>query len=360
MNELQEYYDEIDILLSRDGFSMKYSDKIEKYTYIMSILDKYHCKHNELYRNYIKSVEGIECSSASKFLPTAAFKDYSLKSNIAKHGGLPKELISSGTSGASHSKIYVDSNASRYQIKVLSKIVSKFMGTERKPMLVIDSPPDLLNSRSFSARVAASRGFGIFSSKITYALNADLSLNTNVVSSFLNENREKEYLIFGFTFLLYSTFFNGLVPLHRFDLSSATIIHGGGWKRLLNIGITNNELRKLFSNEYHVQNIRNYYGLVEQLGSIFFECSHGYLHASDFSDLTIFGRDNKIQPIMQNGLVGLTSLLPTSYPGHRIFTEDIGSIHHFDDCPCGILGTSFLIHGRHIKAQVRGCSDAAS
>ncbi|MDP7040605.1 MAG: acyl-protein synthetase, partial [Myxococcota bacterium] len=51
------------------------------------------------------------------------------------------------------------------------------------------------------------------------------------------------------------------------------------------------------------------------------------------------------------------SLLPWSYPGHILLTEDEGEILGEDDCPCGRLGKYFKIHGRIAEAEIRGCSD---
>ena len=59
----------------------------------------------------------------------------------------------------------------------------------------------------------------------------------------------------------------------------------------------------------------------------------------------------------QPGLVELVSLLPTSYPGHVLISEDIGEWLGEDDCACGRMGKYFKIHGRAKKAEVRGCSD---
>jgi hypothetical protein len=55
--------------------------------------------------------------------------------------------------------------------------------------------------------------------------------------------------------------------------------------------------------------------------------------------------------------VQLSSLLPISYPGHVILSEDIGEIMGEDDCLCGRLGKYFKIHGRVMDAEIRGCSD---
>jgi hypothetical protein len=51
------------------------------------------------------------------------------------------------------------------------------------------------------------------------------------------------------------------------------------------------------------------------------------------------------------------SLLPLSYPGHALLTQDLGIVHGVDDCGCGQLGTRFSIEGRVPKTEVRGCSD---
>ena len=50
-------------------------------------------------------------------------------------------------------------------------------------------------------------------------------------------------------------------------------------------------------------------------------------------------------------------MLPTSYPGHVLLTEDEGEILGEDDCPCGRKGKYFKIYGRIKNAEVRGCSD---
>ena len=45
----------------------------------------------------------------------------------------------------------------------------------------------------------------------------------------------------------------------------------------------------------------------------------------------------------KKGLLQLFSLLPTSYPGHNILTEDIGEIVDKKKCKCGIKGKFFCM-----------------
>ena len=98
--------------------------------------------------------------------------------------------------------------------------------------------------------------------------------------------------------------------------------------------------------------------MVEQTGSIFMECEHGYFHTSEFSNIII--RDqNTFSKIGfgKPGLIQLLSIIPRSYPGHSILSEDIGIIYGFDDCKCGRKGNYFKVMGRIEEAEIRGCSD---
>jgi hypothetical protein len=98
--------------------------------------------------------------------------------------------------------------------------------------------------------------------------------------------------------------------------------------------------------------------MAEQLGSVFVECEQGHMHCSIYSDV-IIRRYADFSPvgIGEKGFIELLSLLPVSYPGHILLTEDEGEILGEDDCPCGRLGKYFKIHGRVQGAEIRGCSD---
>ena len=89
------------------------------------------------------------------------------------------------------------------------------------------------------------------------------------------------------------------------------------------------------------------------------ECKKcGHLVTSVFSDIFIRDREFNIVKNGQKGLIQLLSLLPTSYPGHNILTEDIGEIIDEKDCKCRMKGKHFLVHGRAKESEIRGCSDA--
>ena len=104
--------------------------------------------------------------------------------------------------------------------------------------------------------------------------------------------------------------------------------------------------------------IINYYGLIEQTGSIFIECEIcSCFNINDFSEILIRNKSFDILEEGQKGYIQLLSLLPTSYPGHSILTEDVGEIVKNKKCSCRSLGKQFLVHGRVENSEIRGCSD---
>ena len=128
-------------------------------------------------------------------------------------------------------------------------------------------------------------------------------------------------------------------------------------KNLKKKKISNVKFKKDLKKKFKINKIINYYGLIEQTGSIFFECKEGYFHTSVYSDIFIRDEKLKLTNYKKKGLVQLISVLPTSYPGHNILTEDIGAVYGVDNCKCGRLGKYFKIFGRARGSELRGCSN---
>ena len=98
--------------------------------------------------------------------------------------------------------------------------------------------------------------------------------------------------------------------------------------------------------------------MIEQTGSIFFECDNGYFVSSIFSDVIVRDKNFNVLPDNQKGLIQLMSVLPTSYPGHNIITEDIGKITRIK-CNCGLNSTHFKIYEelKKLKLEVVAMQD---
>ena len=95
------------------------------------------------------------------------------------------------------------------------------------------------------------------------------------------------------------------------------------------------------------------------MGTYFFlECEKcSCFITSVFSDVIIRDLHFKEQVKGKKGFIQLFSIIPTSYPGHNILTEDLGEIVDNSKCICADRGKAFLVHGRMPKSEIRGCSD---
>jgi len=291
------------------------------------------------------------------FLPVSLFKEMELKS--IPDSDVFKITTSSGTTGQAVSKIFLDRATASAQQKTLVKIVSDFTGSARMPMLIIDSPSVIKNRSMFSARGAGILGFSIFGADKAYALDDDMNFDLSAVEIFLEKHKSKKILLFGFTFMVWMHFYKELLKIsYKPDLSNGVLIHGGGWKKLASESVSKNEFKRRLNDICGIKSVHDYYGMVEQTGSIYMECEHGNLHASVFSDvITRRYNDFSICGFGEKGIMQVVSVLPESYPGHSLLTEDEGIVLGEDDCPCGRCGKYFEVIGRLKNAEIRGCSD---
>jgi hypothetical protein len=194
---------------------------------------------------------------------------------------------------------------------------------------------------------------------VTYALDENMQVSYPQINTFLEKHKDERILLFGFTFMIWEHFYKELKKHNiKLPLENGILIHGGGWKKLISEAIDNQTFKQSLTEVCGIKDVCNYYGMVEQTGSIFMECEAGHLHASIFSDIIIRDfKDFRSLGVGETGLVQLLSLLPKSYPGHSILSEDLGELLGEDNCSCGRKGRYFKIHGRIQNAEIRGCSD---
>ncbi|MEO7308850.1 MAG: acyl-protein synthetase [Chitinophagaceae bacterium] len=337
-------------------------NKAEKTGMILPMLDQlmqHHLQHCPPFQQYVAAA-GFRVSDYSSideipFLPVSVFKNHQLKS-IAEPDVF-KMLTSSGTTGQVPSKIFLDKDTANVQTKALAHIVTSVIGQDRLPMLIIDSKSVLRDRASFSARGAGILGLSVFGKQHTYLLDDNYELNMSEVEKFLDANNGKPMLLFGFTFMVWQFMFQ-LAEKRKVDLSQAVLFHSGGWKKMIEMSVTNEVFKKTLKEKFGLERIHNFYGMVEQVGSVFIENSEGFLHCSTFSDIIIRNPvDFSIMPHGEKGLIQVISVLPESYPGISLLTEDLGICHGEDDASNGWKGKYFSILGRAAKAELRGCSD---
>jgi phenylacetate-coenzyme A ligase PaaK-like adenylate-forming protein len=328
--------------------------------HILELFD-HHCCQSAEFRNMMSSVNfkkhNIHSLEDLPFIPVRLFKMFELAS--VSRDEVVKTMTSSGTTGQAVSKIFLDKKTSSLQTRILSRIVSSFLGSTRVPMIIIDCESTVRNRNEFSARSAGITGFSLFASKRVFALKDDMTLNEEGLKQFLLEHKTKTIFMFGFTFIVYQHLYRELSNLSKkIDLSNSVLIHGGGWKKLISEAVDNVTFKAKLKSVCGLNRIHDYYGMVEQTGTIHMECESGHLHTSEYSDIIVRNpKDFSVCNIGEEGIIQLLSLLPISYPGQSILTEDIGTILGEDDCSCGRKGKYFKISGRLKNAEVRGCSD---
>lgn len=342
-------------------YALDAAEKRRMLTEELKELTRFHRDRCPEYGNLLAALgydgDKVKAPEDVPFFPVRLFKEYDLLSVGREE--VFKTMTSSGTTGQRASKIFVDKATAMLQQKVMLRILGDFWGKGRLPMLVVDSPAVLKDRTRFTARGAAVMGLQFAAREMVFVLNDDMTLNVEKLRGFLEKYQGRRFIIFGFTFLVWRHLYQELLRLEeRFDFSEAFLMTGGGWKKLESEAVSREEFKRRLGEVCGLRHFLDHYGMVEQTGAIYAECECGHLHASIYSDVVIRDyRDFSPLPIGERGIVQVVSVLPRSYPGHSLLTEDEGVILGEDDCPCGRKGKYIRILGRMKSAELRGCSD---
>lgn len=325
----------------------------------LKFLTEHHLVNGTAYRSVVDAMfprwRSAETLADLPFLPVGLFKERRLAS--FDDSELFKTITSSGTTGSSVSQVFLDRQTARRQTRALSVTMQTVLGSERRPMLLVDSDAVMKDRTTFSARGAGVIGMMSFGRSHTFLLNEDMHVDHDRLDAFLANVGEQRPLLFGFTFMVWQHLYKELKD-QGIDLSAATLIHSGGWKRLEEERVSNDEFKSRLQEAFGIDEVVNFYGMAEQVGSVFLEGTDRLLHAAPFADVIIRNpRTMEEQPIGEEGLIQVLSAVPTGYPGHSILTEDLGVVETVDSADTPHLGKAFRVLGRVPKAELRGCSD---
>ncbi len=357
--------DLMESIILDDQFKTPQSEKEEKLLKIVKEqLKNFNINPNlkAMYRKLGVDVSKISKMDEVPFIPVNMFKEFDL--SICEEEQIIRILNSSATTTGKPSKIYLDKATSLRQSQGLISTLISFLGTKRRPMLIIDSKDVNGQSSVLTARGAAIRGVSTFASKIAYVMEKDedsLKLNIDKLKEFENTYNDREVLVYGFTYIIWSKFVRVLEE-KRITLSmpKMKLLHSGGWKKLNSEKVEKEEFKKRTARVFgtNPENIIDFYGMVEQVGVVFIDCECGYKHVPDFADIII--RDiNSLEEVKpgKQGIIEVMSILGSSYPSQAILTEDIGELVGIDNCRCGRKGKYFKFKSRVEKAEIRGCGD---
>lgn len=344
-------------LAAATPFSLTQAEKEEALLAGLNELTAHHMERSEGYARIVERVFGGVAAAGSldtvPYLPVGLFKHLELSSTQTP----TMVLRSSGTTGQTPSRIVLDAETSARQSQALVSTFKTVLGEKRIPLMVIDTRQVITDPKMMTARGAGVLGMMKFGAKAAFALDEELNVDKTAISEFVAKNGHQPFFLFGFTFLVWSALYRSFGD-GELDLSNATLIHSGGWKKLEAEKVSNEAFRAALARRFGMTRIYNFYGMVEQIGSVFLEGEDGLLYPPNFTNVIIRDPETwEALPPGQPGLIQVQSLLPRSYPGHSLMTEDMGEIVTVDAGVGGRLGQAIRIHGRVPRAELRGCSD---
>jgi len=328
----------------------------------------YASDQNPSFRNYVEHWP-IDYRTAGKiadlpFLPVAAFKANPPLSLVPATEVI-RTLTSSATSGQIPSHIVLDAATSKRMTRSVIAIIRSFIGPARRPYLVIDTAENITPQSQLGARGAAIQGLRSFATDVFCCLSrnqtSEPSLDLNELLAFAGKWKDADVLVYGFTYIIWTHL---VQPLLRqgivLGMPKVHVLHSGGWKRLEQQSVT----KDVFVRDVAAvlgcctDRVIDYYGMVENVGVVYPDCQQGNKHVPVLAEVIV--RDPlTLAPVRagQQGLVQVCSVLPTSFPGFLLLTDDMADLIDYDGCPCGRRGTYFRFARRVPKAEIRGCGN---
>ena len=370
MNARAEQVEEqIDALLTARPFSL---EPAEHHARVLRVLQgelAYAAERNPRLRQYLeawpRNYRAAESIADLPYLPVGAFKA-NPPLTLVDPETVIHTLASSATTGQTPSRVALDAPTSRRMVKGVVAIASDFIGSRRRPYLVIDSPETLAALGALGARAAAIQGLRPFATEMVCCLEGSGDAGQPRIDEarllgFAEKWREQEVLAYGFTYVIWQHF---IAPLRehgiRLRMPHIRVLHSGGWKRLQDQAVTRDAFAAGVAEVFgcSADRVLDFYGMVENVGVIYPDCEYGNKHVPAFAAVIV--RDPlTLHPVEegQQGLVQICSTLPTSFPGFLVLTDDIAEVVRYDGCACGRRGLSFRFVKRVPQAEIRGCGN---
>ncbi|MDE7432250.1 MAG: hypothetical protein K2N34_10115 [Lachnospiraceae bacterium] len=323
----------------------------------------FHYDNNEIYRRFC---DGRNYNPHEKrgnieevpYIPVQLFKRRKLLS-------VPeKDIIdirkSSSTSTGTPSVVYRDKVTLDRYFRSRNKIFDEFINDRGKVHFCLGEQPDrdITISRNLVNSLIGERAG---KSEQYYFMN-DGTFDWKVFLDLFEENQRlgKEIgLIYGGTAILYLYLVKPMIENNIRLKYDGYIAHGGGWKKLQNMQVSKSkfldELLAVF--DMPVSNIIDMYGFSES-NSMFIDCEYGNKHVPIWNKVII--RDcQTMKPVEagKEGIIQILDVLPYSYPGNSLITDDIGYVCKDKKCKCGRAGQIFKVIKRANGSEAKGCGD---
>lgn len=368
MSGLPEIEERIGPLIAAEPYKLDVAEHQSSLLALLKAELAYACERSQPISNYFERWP-IDYRNSSRiadlpFLPVGVFKT-NPPLVLVDPGEIVRTLASSATTGQAPSRVALDSATAKRMTKGVMTIIRDFIGPVRRPYLVIDTPATLAGTGQLGARGAAIQGLRSFATEVICCLREDaagyFTLEVEKLLDVAAKWKDAEVLVYGFTYVIW----NHLVkPLQSkgisLNLPNARVLHSGGWKRLQQQAVSKDTFAQGVAAAFgcSCDRVMDFYGMVENVGVVYPDCELGNKHVPAFADVIV--RDElTLEPVEpgQQGLVQVCSVLPTSFPGFLVLTEDIAEVIQQDGCACGRRGVAFRFVGRAPKTEVRGCGN---
>jgi hypothetical protein len=280
------------------------------------------------------------------YLPVGLFKSHPRSLVSVPDAAVIDWVTSSGTTGTAVSRVALDAEAARLQVTALAAVMRRVWGPRRLPMLILDTAATLSDRAAIGARAAGVLGMMKLGAHHVFALDDRMQWREEAVRGFLERFAGQPFALFGFTFVVWSAL-QACPP--GLDLGNGVLVHGGGWKKLADHRVDAAAFRAALAERWDLTRVHDFYGMAEQIGTIHLEDQDGLLRPPPFAQvLARSPLDFRPLPPGETGVLQVMSLLPRSYPGHSLLTEDLGVVE---------ADGRFRVLGRLPRAELRGCSD---
>ena len=344
-------------------------DPDQKHSYLsgqLQALLEHHEKMCAPYANIVEDWRKHDQTDSNQieaypFIPVTIFKEYDLRSTQ----GEVMSLQSSATTSGNASKIYVDKATRKRQTISANRVLSSFVGNEKRPYLVFDKESTVRGSASMGARGAAILSLAHLASEFHFVAKEEdgqLFLDVDALNGALQRIGQEPFIAYGFTYILYQMHQElarqeRTIPVAHPD---SMLLHSGGWKRLIDLAVDKGTFNRTISSVWGLreEQVIDFYGAVEQIGVPYPDCAEGYKHVPYWAEI-IIRKSDTLEPagIGETGLIQLLNCLPLSAPNHSVLTEDLGQLSLLDGCECRRRGKAFVFIGRAPRSETRGCSD---
>jgi hypothetical protein len=365
---IDDLHVQIDALIGAPTFSLEPAEHEARLLAVLKGELAYAAERSLPFRHYLDAWP-VDYRSAARiadlpYLPVGTFKANPPLS-LVEPERIVRRLASSATTGQIPSRVAVDAETSKRMVKGVSRIIGDFIGSQRRPYLIIDIPETLGGAGELGARGAAIQGLRPFATEMVCCLKSGdggaLQVDEEKLQQCAGRWANTEVLVYGFTYVVWQHF---VLPLRtkgvQLAMPNIRLLHSGGWKRLQEQAVS----REAFASGVAAvfgcatERVLDFYGMVENVGVVYPDCELGYKHVPAFAGVIV--RDPlTLRPVEagEQGILQVCSALPTSFPGFLVLTEDIAEVVRYDGCACGRRGITFRFVKRVPKAEVRGCGN---